>query len=290
MTGHIDQLRALLERDANGRRTLISVPGCWDGLTALMIAEAGFPCAFLSGGAFSMARLGRPDVGLVTASELVDTVALIRDRVDLPLIVDADTGFGNALNLQRSVRALERAGASALQIEDQRFPKRCGHLAGKQVVPLDEAVGRIRAALDTRDEALIIARTDAAGVEGMDAAMDRIEAFAEAGADILFLEGPPTLATIEQVGQRFGHLPLVHNLVDGGNSEVTDGATLERLGFAIALHPLVLLSSLLRDGTGVLSAVRGARSSAALDLPPLGEFNSLLGTQLLLAHAEGYDA
>ncbi len=177
-------------------------PGCYDALSALMIERAGFAAAYLSGASLAYTRLGRPDVGLVTFSELVDTVGLIRDRVALPLIVDADTGFGNALNVQRTVRLLARAGADALQLEDQATPKRCGHLRDKTLVAKGEMVGKLHAALDARpgDGVLIIARTDAIAVEGFEAALDRAEAYHEAGADILFIEAPTSTEQLEAVG------------------------------------------------------------------------------------------
>lgn len=262
---HVARLRALLTADSDGGRSLLSLPGCWDGLSALLIGQAGFPAAFLSGGALSMARLGRADVGLVSITELLDAVSAIRDRVGIPLLVDGDTGFGNALNVQRSVRMLERAGASAIQIEDQTFPKRCGHLAGKSVVPLDQAIGRISAALDARDHVLIVARTDALAVEGFASALDRAEAFLAAGADLVFVEGPRDLAQLSEIGRRFGHrVPLAHNLVEGSHSPVNDGAALEALGFAVALHPLVLLHGFARLAPALLDGLKQARSTIPL--------------------------
>lgn len=265
------------------------MPGCWDGLTALLIERAGFEAAFLTGGGLSMARLGRPDLGLITASEAADAVATIRDRIALPLIVDADTGFGNALNMQRTVRMFERAGASAIQIEDQGFPKRCGHMAGKTVVPIGEAVGRVRAALDARAHMLIVARTDAAGVEGLDAALERAEAFAEAGADLVFVEGPRTLADTERVARQLSErLPLVHNLVEGGVTATDSGADLEALGFAVALHPLLLMHGLVRAAPGWLAALKAERSTAGLDIARLADMNELTGAAEMIELGDRY--
>jgi len=174
------KLRALIEHGNRGG-SLLHLPGCWDGLSALLIEQAEFQAAFLSGSALAMARFGLPDLGLVTVTEMAETVAAITDRVAIPLVVDGDTGFGNALNMARSIRSLERAGAAAVQIEDQGFPKRCGHMSGKSVVPVAEMVGKIHAALDARQGMLIFARTDAIAVEGMDAALDRAEAYLAAG-------------------------------------------------------------------------------------------------------------
>lgn len=289
---HVVALKDLLRAGPGGRR-LHSVPGCWDGLTALLIERAGFPIAFLSGGALSMGRCGRPDMGLVSASEVTEAVAVIRDRIAIPLIVDGDTGFGNALTLQRSLRAFERAGASAVQIEDQGFPKRCGHMAGKTVVPVAEAVGRIRAALDARHDMLVIARTDAVSVEGFEAAIDRAEAYLEAGADLLFIEGPRTMDELEQMATRFaGRVPLVHNLVEGGVTPTDNGATLEALGFAIALHPLLLMHGLVAQAPGWLDTLARERGTVSLsaDIVQLSDMNTLLGASDLIALGKRYDA
>jgi 2-methylisocitrate lyase-like PEP mutase family enzyme len=286
---HVAALRLLVAPGADGRRTLASVPGCWDGLTTLLVEQAGFGAAFLTGGGLSMAKLGRPDMGLVTMTELVETVAAIRDRVGLPLIVDGDTGFGNALTMARTVRMVERAGASAIQIEDQDFPKRCGHMAGKTVVPLAEAVGRVKAALDARSDMLVIARTDAAGVEGLDAAIDRAEAYLAAGADLIFVEGPRTLADTQAVADRFaGRVALVHNLVEGGVTATDSGAALEAMGFALALHPLLLMHGLVRYAPAWLAHLKAERSTAGLDLARLSDMNSLTGAAALIAQSDLY--
>jgi len=284
--GHVTALAGLLAGDR-----LLSVPGCWDGLTAFLIEQAGFPLAFLSGGALSMGRFGRPDIGLVTATELTETTAIIRDRIQIPLIVDGDTGFGNALTLQRLVRGLERAGASAVQIEDQGFPKRCGHMAGKTVVPLPEAAGRIKAALDARGHLLILARTDALGVEGLNSALDRAEAFLEAGADLIFIEGPRTAEELEAVAARFAHrAPLVHNLVEGGITPTESGHDLEALGFRIALHPLLLLHSLTARAPALLATLKAEKSTTSLtpELVKLQDMNRLLDAAGLLAAGDRY--
>ena len=278
MAGHVAALAALL-----GASRLVSVPGCWDGLTALLIEQAGFAAAFVTGGGLAMGRFGRPDLGLVTASEVAETVAAIRDRVAMPLIVDGDTGFGNALTLARTVRSFERAGASAIQIEDQGFPKRCGHMAGKTVAPLPEAVGRIRAALDTRETMLVIARTDALAIEGLDAALDRADAYLEAGADLIFVEGPRTMAELEAVAARFaGRVPLVHNLVEGGVTPTDDGAVLDRLGFAVALHPLLLMHGFVAAAPGWLDHLASHRTTCGLPLADLATMNRLTGAAELI--------
>ena len=207
-------LKQLIARD----KILLS-PGVYDALTAAMAETAGFEALYLSGAAVAYTRLGRPDIGLTTASEMADTMALIADRVQVPVIIDADTGFGNALNAQRTMRSYERAGAAALQVEDQTYPKRCGHLKDKTLISGTEMAGKIRAMADARasDDTLIIARTDAIAVEGFTAALDRAEMYLEAGADVLFIEAPQSRAQQEQIVQQFaGRVPLLANMVEGG--------------------------------------------------------------------------
>jgi 2-methylisocitrate lyase-like PEP mutase family enzyme len=182
-----DTLRSLLSKPP-----IVVAPGIYDPLTALIATHAGFRSLYISGAAIAYTRLGRPDIGLVSISEVVETVSLIRDRVDINLIVDADTGYGNALNVERTVRLLERAGANAIQIEDQGFPKRCGHLDGKTLISAVDMAGKINAAVAARHskDTLIIARTDAVAVEGFDRAVERALLYREAGADVLFVEAP----------------------------------------------------------------------------------------------------
>ncbi len=269
----------------------LSVPGVWDGLSMRLVEQAGFPCAFLSGGALSMARHGRPDLGLVTLSELVTTVAMIREGSTLPMIVDADTGFGNALNAQRTMRMLENAGATAIQIEDQTFPKRCGHIAGKTVVPAQEFVGKLKAVLDARHrDTLVIARTDARSVEGLTATLDRAHLYVEAGADLLFIEGPQTVEEMSAVQARFGAtLPLVHNLVEGGVTPVSSRRELSALGYAIGLHPLIMLHGFIRQAPTLLAHLNVQGSTAGLDIADLSEFGAVLGTVSILDAAKAYD-
>jgi 2-methylisocitrate lyase-like PEP mutase family enzyme len=222
------------------QQKLLVAPGCYDAFSALLIQRAGFDAAYVSGASIAYTRFGRPDIGLVSFSEVVDCVAAIGDRVDIPLIVDIDTGFGNALNVQRTVKLVARAGASALQLEDQVTPKRCGHLNDKQLVSSAEMVGKIKAALDARpnENVLIVARTDAIAVEGFSAALDRAEAYVEAGSDVLFIEAPSSAEELAEIGRRFkGRVPLLANMVEGGKTPLTDAAALEALGYAIAIFP-----------------------------------------------------
>ncbi len=279
--------RFLRERLGNAREPL-RVPGIYDGLSALLAEQAGFDAAFLSGACLSFARFGRPDVGLVTASEVATTVAILRDRVGLPLVVDIDTGFGNALNVQRTVRDLERAGASALQMEDQVAPKRCGHMTGKAVISRQEMVGKIKAALDARqdDATMIIARTDALAVNGFDDALDRAEHYLLAGADALFIEAPQTHEQMTIIGKRFGaRAPLVHNLVEGGNSPVADADALAELNYRIALYPAALLNITTPVAEMVLRVIADTGCTDGLrgQMYDLFDLNRLLGAEQLLA-------
>lgn len=280
---HRQQLQRLLAQP-----TLLKVPGIYDGLSALLVEQAGFDAAFLSGASLAFARFGRPDMNLVCASEVTETIAIVRDRVALPLIVDMDTGYGNALNVQRTVRDFERAGASALQLEDQLAPKRCGHMAGKAVVSAAEMAGKIKAALDARehDNTLIFARTDALGVNGFDDAMERAQRYLEAGADGLFIEAPQTLTQMQQIGRHFsGDIPLIHNLVEGGNSPVADATALHQLGYRIALYPAALLHRFIPAAQQLLLTIneRGSTTDLRDQMFDLARTNSLLGADELLA-------
>src|SRR3954467_14400401 len=219
-------------RDRLSGNPLVLAPGVYDALTALLAEQAGFEAVYLSGASIAYTRLGRPDIGLVTASEVADTLENIRERVSLPIIVDADTGFGNALNVVRTVKQLERAGATVIQLEDQVTPKRCGHLDGKALIPTGEMAGKIKAALDARKQALIMARTDAVAVEGLDQAMERAERYVEAGADILFIEAPRSVEDMKTITARFAsRVPMLATMVEGGKNPVLAAQSLEKPGY-----------------------------------------------------------
>lgn len=262
---------------------VLSLPGVWDGLSIRLVEQAGFPAAMLSGGALSMARHGRRDMGFVTMSELAQAVQLLREVSDLPLLVDADTGFGNADNAVRTARVLEMAGATAMQIEDQVFPKRCGHLAGKAVIPAADYVDKLKAVLDCRRRGmLVIARTDARSVEGFAATLDRAMLYAETGADLVFVEGPETTDEMAAIAAELAdEVPLVHNLVEGGVTPVHSAAELAALGYAIALHPLLLLHGLIRQGPAHLAVLKATGSTESLRaaIADLTEFNALLAQE-----------
>jgi 2-methylisocitrate lyase-like PEP mutase family enzyme len=238
------------------RRAATIVPGAPNALTARMIAEAGFEAVYVTGAGVTNAFLGVPDVGLITLSELADNVAAMRDVIEVPLIADADTGFGNAVNLARTVKVLERAGANGMQIEDQVFPKKCGHFAGKEVIAANEAVQKIHAAVDARtdDDFVIIARTDARAVLGFEAAMDRARAFIEAGADVTFVEAPESFEEIAAIAKL--PVPQVINMVHGGRTPIVEQTELAAMGYGIVLYANAALQAAMLSTRRVLAHLR----------------------------------
>jgi 2-methylisocitrate lyase-like PEP mutase family enzyme len=268
-------------------------PGVYDALSALVAEQAGFEALYLSGASIAYTRLGRSDIGLTTATEVAQTLAHITDRVGLPVIVDADTGFGNALNVQRTVRDFERAGAAMIQLEDQGFPKRCGHLDGKTVVATEEMCGKLRAALDARrnGQTLILARTDVLAIEGMEVALERAERYLECGVDALFIEALRDPEQMRAACERFAsRIPLLANMVEGGKTPVLSAQELGALGFRIVIFPggtartvahtlARYYGTLKKDGT--TAAMRGEM----LDFDGL---NAVIGTPELLAAGKKY--
>ena len=229
------------------RKPIVVAPGVYDPFTALMATQAGFSTLYVSGAAIAYTRFGRPDIGLVGMTEMRETLALIADRVDAHLVVDADTGYGNALNVARTVREFERAGAAAIQLEDQDFPKRCGHLDGKALVLAQEMAGKVRAAVDARHspDTLIVARTDAVAVEGFAPAIDRATRYREAGADVLFVEAPRTRDDLARLVATLGSgTPLLANMVEGGKTPTLPAAELDALGFALVIFPGAIVRAL----------------------------------------------
>lgn len=274
---------------------ILVAPGVYDALTAALAAQAGFEALYLSGAAVAYTRLGRPDIGLTSVSEMTDTMALIRDRVDIPVIIDADTGFGNALNAQRTMRLYERAGANALQIEDQTYPKRCGHLAEKSIIPTQEMVGKIAAVADARasDETLIIARTDAVAVEGFEAAIDRAEAYVEAGADALFIEALRSVDEMKMVTEQFkGRVPLLVNMVEGGATPIQNASFLNDLGFSIVIFPGGIVRALAHSAETYYQSLMSTGSNRAFAdrMFDFSGLNDRLGTEDMLALGKRYES
>ncbi|MBD3894490.1 oxaloacetate decarboxylase [Halomonas sp. ML-15] len=270
-------------------------PGVYDPFTANLAAQAGFECVYLSGASLAYTQLGRPDLGLVTMTEVADSIAAIRDRVDIALIVDADTGYGNALNVQRTVRVFERSGASAIQLEDQTFPKRCGHLSGKTLITADEMVGKIQAACDARrsDTTRIIARTDAIGVEGIEAAMERAERYLDAGADVLFIEAPQSRQQQLMITERFQQrVPLLANMVEGGRTPAGSADELADLGFKLVIFPGGLARAVIRQASAYFESLKrhGTTEPFRDRMAAFDELNESIGLPEMLATAERYAA
>jgi len=273
---------------------ILVAPGVYDGLTAALAEAAGFEALYLSGAAVAYTRLGRPDIGLSTMSEMAETMALIRDRTALPVIIDADTGFGNALNAQRTMRVYERAGANALQIEDQTYPKRCGHLADKTLISQAEMVAKIAAMAEARASAdtLIVARTDAIAVEGFAAAMDRAGAYVEAGADVLFIEAPRTGAELARIAAEFsGRIPLLANMVEGGETPINGAQDLQDLGFSIVIFPGGIVRAVARTAQDYYASLRQAGSNTpfANRMFDFQGLNRVIGTDAMLAQGKRFE-
>src|SRR3954468_23504565 len=281
-------------RSRLARKPIVVAPGIYDPFTALVATQAGFETLYVSGAAIAYTRLGRPDIGLVTMTEVTETLALIRDRVTAHLIVDGDTGYGNALNVVRTIREFERAGASAIQLEDQDFPKRCGHLDGKALIPAAEMCGKIRAAVDTRrsHETLIVARTDAVAVEGFDRATERAAMYREAGADMLFVEAPRTRDDLARMVSALGtKAPLIANRVEGGKPPTLPAAELEAIGFALVIFPGAIVRALgfmAAEFYGSLAA-NGSNEPYRNRMVDFNGINELIGTPEMMALGQRYE-
>jgi 2-methylisocitrate lyase-like PEP mutase family enzyme len=277
------------------RKPIVVAPGVYDPLSALIAEQAGFDVQYVTGAGIAYTRLGRPDVGLVSMSEVADTVTLIRDRVDARLIVDADTGYGNALNVERTVRLFERAGAGAIQLEDQGFPKRCGHLDEKVLIPPPDMVGKIKAATDARrsQHTLIVARTDAVASEGLDGALERAARYREAGADVLFIEAPTAREQMLRVASSFGGtIPLVANIVEGGKTPPLSAAELEEIGFALVIFPGAIVRAVAQTAVEFYEslAAHGSTAPFRARMFDFSRLNELIGTPYLLERGKRYEA
>ena len=286
MTDRRAALRALVSRKQG-----LVVPGAYDGVSARLVQEAGFPAVYMTGYGTAASRLGLPDLGFAGLGEMADHARNLAAILDVPLIADADTGYGNALHVRRTVQMYEAAGVAALHIEDQVTPKRCGHLSGHQIVSRSEFVGKIRAAVEARTDPslVIIARTDAISAIDLDEALWRGEAAAKAGADVLFIEAPRTEAQVEEVARAF-QTPLLYNYASGGRSPLLPFARLRELGFAIILLPvdtLLVAVQAIRAFLGEVTRRDDVRSLAERYMP-FGDFNELIGVTAQLALAERY--
>jgi 2-methylisocitrate lyase-like PEP mutase family enzyme len=274
--------------------TPLLAPGVYDALSALVAEQAGFEALYLSGASIAYTALGRSDIGLTTYPEVEQVLANITARVKLPVIVDADTGFGNALNVMRTVRGFERAGAAMIQLEDQTFPKRCGHLDGKSVVSTQEMTGKLKAALDARQSAstLILARTDAVATEGLEAALERAERYLECGVDALFIEALRTPAQMDAACKQLAsRIPLLANMVEGGKTPVQSADELGRRGFRIVIFPGGTVRAVTHTLQGYYGSLQKNQTtapwqSAMLDFDGL---NEVIGTPQLLETGKKYE-
>lgn len=285
-------MTSLKNHIADGRT--IVAPGVFDALTASIATDAGFSALYLSGAAIAYTRLGRPDIGLVSMTEVADVIGLVRQRVETPLIVDADNGYGNALNVQRTVKTFERAGASAIQLEDQTLPKRCGHLQDKSIVSAQEMAGKVKAAVDARasEDTLIIARTDAVAIEGLEAAIDRAALYAEAGADILFVEAPRSAEQLTAVSSALaGRRPLLANMVEGGNTPMFSAAELGEMGYRIVIFPGGIVRALARTAQDYYASLKehGTNTPFSNRMFDFGRLNDLIGTPQMLDLGRRYE-
>jgi carboxyvinyl-carboxyphosphonate phosphorylmutase len=260
----------------------VPAPGAYDALSARLVEEAGFDVVYMTGFGTTASLIGRPDVGLLSAAEMIDNARRIVAAVDVPVIADADTGYGNAINVVRTVQAYEQAGVAGIHLEDQVMPKKCGHISGKAVITAEEMVGKLRAAVAARrdPQLVIIARTDAAAVEGLDAAVARARAYAEAGADMLFVEAPTSEDDIARVAQELkGVAPLVFNWAEGGRTPPISLERIGELGFALVLYPIGTLLAATSAIRSLLATLRadGTPAAALSALPAFGEFTDFIG-------------
>ena len=273
---------------------VVIAPGMYDALTGLLVEQAGFSCAYLGGASISYSSIGRPDIGLTSLGEVAQVVAHVRERITIPFIVDADTGFGNALNTQRAVKLLERMGASGIQLEDQTYPKRCGHLAGKSLVPTDEMVGKIKAACDARQDldTVIIGRTDAIAVEGFHAALERAKAYASAGADVLFIEAPQSAEQLQILCETFAdRVPLLANMVEGGRTPLKTAAELASMGFKLVIYPGAMMRVTAYAAMRYLGVLKADGETARVNdhMYNFSQLNAVLGLTELMDTGVRYD-
>lgn len=289
----IDGPRAL--RAAMAQPGLLTIPGCHDALTARLVEEAGFPVAYMTGFGTSATLLGRADVGLLTQTEMVDNVRRIVSAIGIPLVADADTGYGNAINVVRTVQLYEQAGVAGLHIEDQVAPKKCGHMEGKQVVPLGEAVAKVRAAVAARHnpDLVLIARTDVRAVEGVDAAIERGKAFTDAGADVLFIEALQGEAEIERVATALAGHTLLFNWAEGGKTPPLPAERIAEMGFRIVICPIAALLTVTQAVRAAYAQIKAAGTPLPLvqgGLLGFGEFNDFIGLSDITAIEQRFAA
>lgn len=272
--------RTTILRQLLAGKNIIVTPGAHDALTAKIIEKTGFPAVYMTGYGQAASHLGKPDVGLLTMTEMVARAANIVEAVSIPVIADADTGFGNAVNVMRTVREYEKAGVAAIQLEDQVAPKKCGHMTGRQVVSKEEMVGKIKAAVDARrdEDLVIIARTDARTVHGINEALDRAKAYEEAGADLLFVESPESIDEMKLITSSF-NVPVLANMVEGGRTPLLLNQELEKIGFNIVIYPTASTYSVCLAISRLMQNLKQTGTTAGMmdEMIKFTEFNELIG-------------
>jgi len=276
------------------QETILLAPGIFDALGMMLVENAGFDAAYLSGASLAYTRHGSPDIGLVTMTEVAETVSLLRERSEIPLIVDADTGYGNAINTQRTVKLFERCGASMIQLEDQSFPKRCGHLRDKSVIPAKEMTGKLKAALDARrsSETLIIARTDAVASDGLESTLERAEHYLETGIDVLFVEALTSSGQMRLVNERFSpRIPLMANMVEGGKTPLMSSQELEEIGYSLVIFPGGYVRATAKLATRYFESLKknGTTEPFLEEMLNFNQLQSLLGTDEILNQGKAYE-
>ena len=271
------RLRRLLEAPE-----LLIAPGVAECVGARLVAEQGFDALYMTGAGTTASRLGMPDVGLLGATEMADNAGRIADAAGLPLIADADTGYGGPINVRRTVRCYERAGVAGVHLEDQDWPKRCGHLAGKTLIPVEEMCAKVRAAVDARSDPdfIVIARTDAIAVEGFEAALGRAKAYEEAGADVLFVEAPTTMEQVEAIPKAFAR-PTLYNMAMSGKTPVLPASGIEALGFGVVIYPGLSLSAAIPAIRRTLAELRetGGIEASSAEMASFRDFFELMGLE-----------
>ncbi|MDG6905231.1 MAG: isocitrate lyase/phosphoenolpyruvate mutase family protein [Nitrososphaerota archaeon] len=262
---------------------ILVAPGAYDALTAKMIASLGFKAAYVGGASTSYGALGLPDIGFIGLADMVQQIERLRKTVNIPLICDADTGYGNEINVIHTVEEYENAGASAIQIEDQKFPKRCGHLQGKEVIPANEMVSKVKAAVSSRKDSLIIARTDALSVSGLDDAISRANSYIDAGADIAFVESPKNIDDLAVIGKKVKGFKIA-NMVEGGKTPILSAKRLKQLGFHIVIYPASAVRAGAKSILEMLSALKSTGSTLEYSQSMLSfdELQELLGLPKIL--------
>jgi 2-methylisocitrate lyase-like PEP mutase family enzyme len=271
-------------------QTCCIAPGAYDAWSAKLIERAGFEMCYLTGFGASASHLGAPDIGLMTSTEMANLASRVASAISIPVIADADTGYGNTVNVRHTAKLYTRAGVAAMQLEDQEFPKRCGHLDGKQVVSVVDMVDKIKAAKDeVGSELLIVARTDARAILGLENALDRGYAYKEAGADILFIEAPRTLDEMQEICRNFPDTPLIANMVEGGKTPYLSGKELTEIGFSIAIYPITTLLASTGMIEHVLRQLKNSDKISPNDIPSFSDLHDISGLDNYLADARTTD-